>query len=67
MRTGSPADKAGLRAGDVITSMGDRQVPDLQALTDALRAHQPGDVVRVRFRREAADQTVSVTLGSRGE
>ena len=67
VRTGSPADKAGLRAGDVITSMGDRQVPDLQALTDALRAHQPGDVVRVRFRREAADQTVSVTLGSRGE
>lgn len=66
VRAGSPAEKAGLRAGDVITAVGDRQIRDLQALTDALRAHQPGDVVPMRFRREGADQTVSVTLGSRG-
>jgi putative serine protease PepD len=66
VRSGSPAEKAGRRAGDVITAVGDRQIRDLQALTDALRAHQPGDVVAMRFRRDGADQTASVTLGSRG-
>jgi hypothetical protein len=67
VRNGSPADAAGLRAGDVITLVGTHQIQDLQALTNALRAHAPGDVVALRFRRDGADQTVSVTLGSRGE
>ena len=66
VRAGSPADKAGLRAGDIITSVGTFQIPDLQALTNALRAHEPGDEVSMRFRRDGADHTVSVTLGSRG-
>jgi hypothetical protein len=65
VRAGSPADKAGLRPGDVITSIGEHLIRDLQAMTDALRAHEPGDTVRVRIRREGAEQTVSVTLGSR--
>ncbi len=65
VRAGSPADKAGLRPGDVITSIGEHLIRDLQAMTDALRAHEPGDTVRVRIRREGAEQTLSVTLGSR--
>lgn len=67
VRAGSPAAVAGLRAGDIITLVGTHQIPDLQALTNALRAHEPGDVVRMRYRRDGADQTVTVTLGSRGE
>jgi S1-C subfamily serine protease len=66
VRAGSPADEAGLRVGDVITAIGDFQIPDLQAMTEALRAHEAGDVVEIRIRRDGLEQTVTVTLGSRG-
>ncbi len=46
VRAGSPAEKAGLRGDDVITKIGRMDVPDLQAMTDALRNHKPGDIVR---------------------
>ena len=67
VRTGSPADAAGLRAGDVITGLGEHLVPDLQGLTDALRAHAPGDEVPLRFRRGAEELSTTVTLGSRSQ
>jgi hypothetical protein len=62
---GSPADAAGLQAGDVILGIGDHDVSDLQAMTDALRAQKPGDTVTVRFARADQLETVAVTLGSR--
>ena len=39
---------------------------DLQAMTDALRAHAPGDVVEVAVRRNGELVTLKVTLGRRG-
>jgi hypothetical protein len=63
---GSPADKAGLRAGDIVLGIGSHEVSDLQAMTDALRAYKPGDTVAVRFQRDGTIQTMPVTLGSRG-
>jgi hypothetical protein len=66
VRAGSPAEKAGIRAGDVIVRMGELEVRDLQGLTDALRAHRPGDTVPVTVLREGRRLTVSVTLASRG-
>jgi hypothetical protein len=65
VRTGSPAEKAGLQRDDIITRIGDRPIPDLQAMTDALRAHKPGDVVPVTVQRDGKPLTVSVTLGTR--
>lgn len=62
---GSPAEAAGILAGDVIVGLGDHDVADLQGMTDALRAHKPGDVVRVRYLRDGAERTAEVTLGSR--
>ncbi len=66
VRAGSPAEKAGLRGNDIIVGIGDRAVPDLQAMTNALRQHKPGDVVEVRFLRDGVEQRTSVTLGTRG-
>lgn len=66
VRAGSPAEKAGIRAGDVIVRMGEMEVRDLQGLTDALRAHKPGDVVPVAVLRDGAPVTVTVTLSTRG-
>ncbi|HEU0054779.1 MAG TPA: M20/M25/M40 family metallo-hydrolase [Longimicrobium sp.] len=65
VRAGSPAEQAGIRAGDVIVKMGDMDVADLQGLTDALRAHKPGDVVPVTVLRDGREVTVTVTLGTR--
>jgi S1-C subfamily serine protease len=62
---GSPADAAGLLAGDVVVGLGDHDVADLQGLTDALRAHRPGETVAVQVLREGDAVTVTVTLGNR--
>ncbi len=66
VRAGSPAEKAGLRGDDVITKIGTMNVPDLQAMTDALRSHKPGDIVEIVIRRGAQLTTVRATLGTRG-
>ena len=62
---GSPADVAGIRAGDVIVGLGTHEVADLQGMTDALRSHKPGDVVDVQVLRGGERLTVKVTLGNR--
>ena len=55
-----------VRAGDVIVRLGEMDVHDLQGMTDALRAHKPGDVVQIVILRDGARQTVTATLGTRG-
>jgi hypothetical protein len=62
---GSPAAQAGLRSGDVILGLGQHEVADLQGMTDALRAHKPGDSVEIRFLRDGRAERVTVTLSSR--
>jgi hypothetical protein len=64
---GSPAERAGLRAGDVIVEFGGMTIGDLYQFTDALQAHQPGDTVRVVVRRDGAPHAVTAVLGRRGE
>jgi hypothetical protein len=66
VRAGSPAEKAGLRGDDIITRIGDMQVPDLQAMTNALRSHKAGDTVEIVVRRGDQETTLHATLGARG-
>jgi hypothetical protein len=66
VRAGSPAESAGLQRDDVIIRIGEMDVPDLQAMTEALRSHKPGDVVEIRFRRGGTEQRITATLGTRG-
>jgi len=66
VRSDSPADKAGIQAGDIIVRFGDMDIPDLYALTDALRAHKPGDSVPVTLLRNGSKITLQVTLAARG-
>jgi putative serine protease PepD len=58
------ADKAGLKAGDLITKIGDQQVTTADALIAAVRSHAPGEQVAVTYSRGGKSTTVSVTLGS---
>ena len=66
VRPGSPADKGGLVAGDVIVEFGGLTVKDLYSYTDALYAHKPGDVVKVIVMRGGQRVELTVTLGKRG-
>ena len=66
VRAGSPAEKAGLRGDDIITRIGSTDTPDLQAMTDALRSHRPGDTVDIIVRRGAGVTTLRARLGIRG-
>ncbi|HJY73955.1 MAG TPA: trypsin-like peptidase domain-containing protein [Streptosporangiaceae bacterium] len=61
--SGGPADRAGLRAGDVIQAVGQTRTPDAAALTGALAARDPGQAVPVTVDRGGQTVTVQVTLG----
>jgi len=60
VRPGSPAAKAGLRAGDVLVQFGDKSIKNLYDFTDALRRSKVGDVVEVKVLR--GDQTITATV-----
>jgi putative serine protease PepD len=60
---GQPAAEAGLRAGDLITRVGDEAVSDAADLTAAIRNLRPGDTVQVTFTRDGDEQAVEVVLG----
>lgn len=66
VRAGSPADLAGIKAGDIIVEFGGTTVKDLYEYSDALYAHKPGDVVKIVVMRDGKRVTVAVTLGKRG-
>lgn len=59
---GSPAEQAGLRAGDVITRVGDRFVPFCGDLAKEISA-RPGQTVRLSVLRNGETAEVIVTLG----
>jgi putative serine protease PepD len=64
VQSGGPADKAGLRQGDVVTKVDDRRVTDADSLIVAVRSHDPGDAVTLTLTRNGSQKTIKVTLGS---
>jgi len=62
---GSPAQKAGIQAGDVILKIDDKAVANLQEFSNLLRALQPGQTVTVLLRRGDQERTLKVTLAER--
>jgi hypothetical protein len=65
VRPGSPAAKAGLKAGDVLIQFGDKPIKNLYDFTDALRRSKVGDVVEVKVLRDGQPITASVKLEQR--
>jgi predicted metalloprotease with PDZ domain len=63
---GSRAEKAGLRAGDVITKVGDQAIHDTSDFTHALHSHSSGSV-SVGVIRDKKEQTLTLTLPERKE
>ncbi|WP_112244151.1 S1C family serine protease [Kribbella monticola] len=63
VNAGSPAARAGLRTGDVITKINGLVVESAEALIVAIRTHRPGENVRLEFERGGKPRQVTVALG----
>ncbi|MBV8386067.1 MAG: trypsin-like peptidase domain-containing protein, partial [Acidimicrobiia bacterium] len=59
---GSPADKSGLQARDVIVALDNQPVKSMGALVVALRTHRPGDAVSIDVRRGKDQRHMTVSL-----
>jgi hypothetical protein len=65
VRAGSPAEKAGVRSGDVIVAFGGLTVRTLEDFTFALRGRRPGDRVEVTVVRDGAESRLQAVLEAR--
>lgn len=63
---GGPADRAGIRSGDVITEVDGQRVHSGDELIVKVRAHRPGDRLELTLLRNGRERTVTLTLGSSG-
>ncbi|MFE7340507.1 S1C family serine protease [Streptomyces griseus] len=59
-----PADKAGIKSGDVITQVEGQRVHSGEELIVKIRAHRPGDDLDLKLTRGGKERTVTLKLGS---
>ena len=63
VQSGSAADRAGLRQGDVITALNGQPVTDPNSFRNAIASTPPGSEVTLTVKREGAERQVRATLG----
>ncbi|RLL68767.1 trypsin-like peptidase domain-containing protein [Streptomyces sp. Z26] len=59
-----PGDKAGIRAGDLITEVDGQRVNSGEELIVKIRSHRPGDVLGLRLERDGKEKSVRLKLGT---
>ncbi|WP_433219247.1 S1C family serine protease [Microtetraspora malaysiensis] len=59
---GGPADKAGLKPGDIILEIDGQPVDDSRELIVTIRNKAPGDQVKLKFRHDGDEKTAKVTV-----
>ena len=62
--SGGPADKAGIKVGDVITAVNGEEVSSADGMILAVRSHSIGDTITLTVVRDGQSQDIAVTLGS---
>ena len=65
VKSGSPADKAGLKAGDIVTAVDGKSVASADDLTALVATYAPGDTAKLTVKRIGSTQTISITFGQR--
>ena len=64
VQAGTPAAKAGLKDGDLITKVDGTAVAGADTLSAAIREHKPGDRITLTYVRGGQTSTVTVSLAS---
>jgi serine protease Do len=62
VQSGGPAAQAGIREGDIITHIGDKELNETTSFVNALFSYAPGDEVKVELFRGSQSMQVSVKL-----
>ena len=62
-----PAEKAGIKANDVILKVGDFKAENLEDTVKEIVKHKPGDKLKVTVEREGKEKVIEVTVGKRSE
>ena len=65
VQAGSPADKAGVRRGDVITAVNGESIKNGNELRNEVSQLMPGTATKLTLLRDGKEQTVNVTLAER--
>ena len=65
VQPGGPADKAGLKPGDIITTIDGRPIKDGDDLVNEIASRRPGSTVRLGFLRDGKQSDATVTIGDR--
>jgi putative serine protease PepD len=65
VKAATPAAKAGLKAGDVVTAVDGTSIASGDDLTRAIDSHKPGDTITLKYRRGGSEHTVDVKLATR--
>jgi len=65
VQPGGPADKAGLKAGDIITAIDGRSIKDGDDLVNEIASRRPGSTIRLGYIRDGKPQDTTVTIGDR--
>ena len=63
---GSPAEKAGLQAGDIVKKFADKAISDFTSLAKLVRTRKPGDQITLEVLRGEETVTLELTLGTYG-
>jgi serine protease Do len=65
VKPSGPAEKAGLKAGDVITSIDGRSIKDGDDLVNEIASRRPGSNIRLGYLRDGKPADTTVTIGDR--
>jgi hypothetical protein len=63
----TPAEKAGLQKGDIITRVNDNEISNGQQFREAIRSFKPGDEISITYLRDGKENKVAATLDEKKE
>lgn len=67
VQPGGPAERAGIRSGDVLTKIGDVEIGPRGGVSSLIAEYAPGDRISVTYVRDGSERTATLTLGAYDE
>lgn len=67
VQEGEPADKAGIKAGDIIIEFDGKEISEVSDLPRTVAAIAPGKTVKVKVMRDGKEKDISITIGKMKE